>query len=49
MDDATYYALRERMVQEQLMTRGIESIDVLDAMRRVPRHEFIPTKVQQFD
>lgn len=37
-----YAAARNRMVDEQLRDRGIEDSRVLDAMRRVPRHELIP-------
>jgi protein-L-isoaspartate(D-aspartate) O-methyltransferase len=33
---------RERMVREQLIRRGIDDRRVLDAMRAVPRHEFVP-------
>jgi protein-L-isoaspartate(D-aspartate) O-methyltransferase len=33
---------RERMVRTQIETRGIKSAAVLAAMRRVPRHEFVP-------
>ena len=32
---------RERMVAEQLAARGIHDLRVLDAMRTVPRHEFV--------
>ena len=32
---------RERMVQDQLEARGIRDARVLDAMRTVPRHEFV--------
>jgi protein-L-isoaspartate(D-aspartate) O-methyltransferase len=34
--------LRERMVREQLQARDIEDPLVLAAMRKVPRHEFVP-------
>jgi len=34
--------LRERMVEKQLHRRGIRDARVLAAMRKVPRHEFIP-------
>ncbi len=37
-----YTALRERMVAEQLEGRGITDPRVLTAMRKVPRHEFVP-------
>lgn len=33
---------RQRMVEEQLVARGIRTPRVLDAMRRVPRHLFVP-------
>jgi protein-L-isoaspartate(D-aspartate) O-methyltransferase len=33
---------RERMVEQQLARRGIEDERVLAAMRRVPRHRFVP-------
>jgi len=33
---------RRRMVESQLRTRGISDQRVLDAMLRVPRHEFVP-------
>jgi protein-L-isoaspartate(D-aspartate) O-methyltransferase len=32
---------RERMVEEQLVRRGLTDARVLDAMRRVPRHRFV--------
>ncbi len=37
-----YAVMRERMVQEQIASRGITDERVLDAMRRVPREEFVP-------
>src|SRR5689334_5176095 len=33
---------REQMVERQIAARGIADRRVLDAMRRVPRHEFVP-------
>jgi protein-L-isoaspartate(D-aspartate) O-methyltransferase len=33
---------RERMVREQIEARGVVNPRVLDAMRRVPRHRFVP-------
>lgn len=47
MDDAQFRAERERMVQEQLIPRGIKDPRVLAAMRRIPRHAFLPKRVQQ--
>ena len=38
---------RERMVRTQLVERGIRDVRVLDAMRRVPRHEFVPESLRQ--
>ena len=39
---------RERMVREQLEGRGVRNRDVLDVMRRTPRHLFGPTAEQAF-
>ena len=38
--------LRNEMVEEQLKTRGIKSKAVLEAMRTVPRHLFVPDNMQ---
>jgi protein-L-isoaspartate(D-aspartate) O-methyltransferase len=38
---------RERMVRTQLAERGIRDVRVLDAMRSVPRHEFVPETFRQ--
>jgi protein-L-isoaspartate(D-aspartate) O-methyltransferase len=38
---------RERMVRTQLADRGIRDVRVLDAMRKVPRHEFVPETLRQ--
>lgn len=37
-----YLQQRRLMVEEQLRARGIRDERVLDAMARVPRHEFVP-------
>jgi protein-L-isoaspartate(D-aspartate) O-methyltransferase len=37
-----FAAQRQRMVQQQLMTRGIHEERVLAAMAKVPREEFVP-------
>jgi protein-L-isoaspartate(D-aspartate) O-methyltransferase len=45
MPDTTedrWVAERQRMVDQQLRARDIASPGVLDAMRRVPRHRFVP-------
>jgi len=41
---AGFAKLRERMVELQLRARGIVDERVLDAMSRVPRHEFTPER-----
>ncbi|HEX3818976.1 MAG TPA: protein-L-isoaspartate(D-aspartate) O-methyltransferase [Candidatus Sulfotelmatobacter sp.] len=40
--NSTFSSLRLRMVDSQLRARGISDARVLDAMARVPRHEFVP-------
>lgn len=51
VDNATpvdeYYETRQRMVDEQLLTRDINSEAVIAVMRRVPRHEFVPKQLQK--
>jgi protein-L-isoaspartate(D-aspartate) O-methyltransferase len=42
-----FQAERERMVRRQLAERGIREARVLDAMSRVPRHEFVPETLRQ--
>ncbi len=37
---------RERMVREQIEARGVDNTRVLEALRKVPRHLFVP---QQFE
>lgn len=39
---------RHRMVDMQLMTRGITDPATLQAMRDVPRHHFVPEPLQRF-
>lgn len=46
-DEAAWAALRERMVRDQLEARGVADGRVLDAMRRVPRHRFLPERVRE--
>jgi protein-L-isoaspartate(D-aspartate) O-methyltransferase len=43
-----YTRLREHMVKQQIMARGIEDPRVLEAMRKVPRHLFVPEKYRAF-
>ena len=41
-----YAIARERMVHGQLIARDIQDQNVLEAMRKVPRHEFVPTELR---
>jgi len=41
VDEAVYQARRERMVEIQIVSRGITDEKVLQAMRKVPRHLFV--------
>ena len=46
LPDADVYAgVRRRMVEAQLQARGVEDERVLQAMREVPRHRFVPQVV----
>ncbi|MEM6284176.1 MAG: protein-L-isoaspartate(D-aspartate) O-methyltransferase [Chloroflexota bacterium] len=47
MDDYKHPAQRDRMILEQLITRGIDDPRVLNAMRHVPRHEFLPQRIRE--
>lgn len=43
MEDEAYFAnLRNHMVSEQIISRGIHDERLLDVLRRVPRHWFVP-------
>jgi len=41
-DNMDTQALREAMVSEQIEARGVHDVRVLEAMRDVPRHIFVP-------
>ena len=41
-----YEARRTRMIETQLRARGISDARVLEAMRKVPRHLFVPEEVR---
>ena len=41
-----YEAARNRMVKIQIQDRGVSNPAVLDAMRKVPRHLFVPPEYQ---
>ncbi len=40
--EAAYAAARADMVEKQIVARGVADPRVLEAMRKVPRHEFVP-------
>lgn len=40
--DDKYTGSRERMVEDQIESRGISNQPTLDAMKKVPRHKFVP-------
>jgi protein-L-isoaspartate(D-aspartate) O-methyltransferase len=42
LDDSSYDSARETMVSEQIVARGIRDQRVIAAMRKVPRHLFVP-------
>lgn len=41
-DEARYLVERKRMVEEQVAARGLHDARLLEAMRSVPRHCFVP-------
>ncbi len=43
----SFEALRHEMVEKQIKRRGVRDPRVLDALRRVPRHEFVPPNRQK--
>lgn len=43
---ASFSINRERMITEQLVSRGIEDVRVLEAMRQIPRHLFVEDALQ---
>jgi protein-L-isoaspartate(D-aspartate) O-methyltransferase len=43
-----YAARREEMVERQIAARGVRSRRVLDAMKAVPREEFVPHNLREF-
>jgi protein-L-isoaspartate(D-aspartate) O-methyltransferase len=45
--DDSYAQARERMVREQVESRGVRDPRVLDALRRVPRHELVPVALRE--
>jgi protein-L-isoaspartate(D-aspartate) O-methyltransferase len=43
-----YEKMRHAMVRDQIERRGIKDIQVLDAMRKVPRHRFVPEHLKKY-
>ena len=46
--DKMYEKMRQIMVEEQIERRGINSTQVLEAMRSVPRHNFVPDHLKKY-
>jgi protein-L-isoaspartate(D-aspartate) O-methyltransferase len=42
-----FQSLRNKMVEEQIVNRGIRDLRVIEAMRTIPRHLFIPEEYRQ--
>ncbi len=38
---------RERMIEKDIISRGITDTEVLEALRRVPRHLFVPRELEK--
>lgn len=43
-----YEKMRLTMVREQIERRGVKDKNVLDAIRKVPRHKFVPVHLQKY-
>ena len=46
--DEMYTKMRNEMVRDQIESRGISDARVLNAMRSVPRHEFVPDHLKKY-
>jgi len=46
--DKMYEKMRSRMVTDQIESRGIKDVHVLQAMRNVARHEFVPDHLKKY-
>jgi len=46
--ETLYAGLRDRMVEEQIVARGVKDKRVIGAMRKVPRHKFIPEENREY-
>jgi protein-L-isoaspartate(D-aspartate) O-methyltransferase len=43
MTEDRYTAVRHQMVERQIAARGVSDLRVLAAMKKVPRHRFVPS------
>lgn len=43
-----FYSARQEMVKEQIVARGVQDFKTLEAMRKVPRHEFVLTQYLKY-
>jgi len=43
-----YDKMRNKMVEDQIEKRGVSDSKVLNAMRNVPRHEFVPDHLKKY-
>jgi protein-L-isoaspartate(D-aspartate) O-methyltransferase len=43
-----FYPERKRMVEEQIIARGVKDEAVIKAMLKVPRHKFVPKGLESF-
>ncbi len=48
INESKFDTLRDQMVKYQIEGRGIKNKGVLNAMRTIPRHYFIPENMRQF-
>jgi protein-L-isoaspartate(D-aspartate) O-methyltransferase len=44
-DTDEFAAQREQLIQEGIIGMGITDEAVIEALRRVPRHQFVPTNI----
>lgn len=45
-EDDSFRLTRKRMVEDQIVARGVSDATVIRAMKKVPRHEFVPENFQ---
>lgn len=48
MDSDILNKKREQMIESQIKARGIEDENLLEAMRKIPRHDFVPSNMQEY-